>query len=151
RRFLPSILGREVALANSEKTPLTLLMIDVDHFKKINDGWGHSAGDFVLRQMAETIAGNTRACDYVFRYGGEEFLVALVETDLDKGYAIAERIRTAFESADLQVADGQTIRATLSIGIAAHQGHPDFQQLIDAADKAMYEAKSGGRNMTRAA
>ncbi|WP_395517737.1 GGDEF domain-containing protein [Pseudorhizobium flavum] len=151
RRFLPSVLGREVTVANQQDSPLTLLMIDVDFFKKINDTWGHSAGDYVLRQMAETVMSTTRTSDYVFRYGGEEFLVVLVETDRDEGYRVAERIRTSFESKDLQVGDGKTTRATLSIGLAVHDGHPDFQRLIDAADHALYDAKSGGRNQTKAA
>ncbi|PWL18395.1 hypothetical protein DKP76_04660 [Falsochrobactrum shanghaiense] len=146
RRFLPSILGREVTMANERKTPLTLLMIDVDHFKKINDNWGHSAGDHVLRQMAETIIASTRASDYVVRYGGEEFLVILVETNESDGYGIAERIRADFEAREFRVADGTSIRVTISIGIACHDGHPDFQRLIDSADGALYNAKSAGRN-----
>lgn len=75
----------------------------------------------------------------------------LVETDKDEGYRVAERIRTDFESKDLQVGDGKITRATLSIGLAVHDGHPDFQRLIDAADHALYHAKSGGRNQTKAA
>jgi diguanylate cyclase len=92
RRFLPSILGREITLARTNDTPLSLLMIDVDHFKQINDQWGHSVGDLVLRQIAELILENVRLSDFVFRYGGEEFLVALVETDGAEAFEAAERV-----------------------------------------------------------
>ncbi|WP_440410579.1 diguanylate cyclase [Neorhizobium petrolearium] len=151
RKFLPSILGREVSLCLQHGTPLSVLMIDVDHFKQINDRWGHPAGDQVLRQVAEIIIEHTRAADIVFRYGGEEFLVALVETDHDKAFEVAERVRAGFMNTDLNVADGTSIRGTISIGVATHRGHPDFQHLIDAADKALYLAKNGGRNQVIAA
>lgn len=146
RRFLPSILGREVQLANRQGTPLSLLMLDVDHFKQINDTWGHSGGDAVLRQIAEVIFEHIRPSDFLFRYGGEEFLLVLVEADRNHSYQVAENIRLAFEARQLNVAEGLQTRATVSVGIAIHDGHPDFQRLIDAADRAMYEAKALGRN-----
>jgi diguanylate cyclase len=148
RRFLSSILSREIAFANSAGTALTLLMIDVDHFKGINDKWGHSTGDMVLRQVAEIIMDNVRTSDFVFRYGGEEFLIALVETAEDRGVEIAERIRQEFVSRSLQLPEGGTLNSTVSIGVAAHRGHPDYAYLIDIADKALYRAKSAGRNRT---
>jgi len=146
RRFLPSILSREIALANSSGSALTLLMIDVDHFKQINDRWGHPAGDAVLRQIAEVVMDNVRPSDFVFRYGGEEFLVALVETPERTGIDIAERIRAQFMSHKMQLPDGGVITATVSVGVAGHRGHPDYAYLIDMADKALYRAKTGGRN-----
>lgn len=146
RRFMPSILSREISLANSSATPLTLLMIDVDHFKQINDKWGHPAGDVVLRQIAEVIMDNVRLSDFVFRYGGEEFLVALVETPESRGVEIAERIRTQFLAHQLQLPDGNVLTSTVSIGVATHRGHPDYAYLVDIADKALYRAKAGGRN-----
>jgi diguanylate cyclase (GGDEF) domain len=91
RRFLPSILSREIAIASRNGTPFTVLMIDIDHFKQINDQWGHSAGDLVLRQIAEIILDAVRPSDFVFRYGGEEFLVGLVEADAEQGLKVAER------------------------------------------------------------
>lgn len=148
RRFLPSILGREVQLANRQGTPLSLLMLDVDHFKQINDTWGHSGGDAVLRQIAEVIFEHIRPSDFLFRYGGEEFLLVLVEADRNHSFQVAENIRLAFEARQLDVAEGRQARATVSIGIAIHDGHPDFQRLIDTADRAMYEAKANGRNKT---
>lgn len=146
RRFLPSILGREVQLANRQGTPLSVLLLDVDHFKQINDTWGHSGGDAVLRQIAEVIFEHVRPSDFLFRFGGEEFLLVLVEADRSHSYQVAENIRLAFETRELDVAEGRKARATISVGIAIHDGHPDFQRLIDMADRAMYEAKAQGRN-----
>ncbi|MEP9371165.1 GGDEF domain-containing protein [Mesorhizobium sp. KR1-2] len=146
RRFLPSILSREISLANSSRTAFTLLMIDVDHFKQINDKWGHAAGDVVLHQIAEVIMDNVRLSDFVFRYGGEEFLVALVETPEERGAEIAERIRSQFVARPLQLPDGSVLTSTVSIGVAGHRGHPDYAHLIDIADKALYRAKAAGRD-----
>lgn len=151
RRFLPSILSREVTLARSNGTPLSLLMVDVDHFKQINDRWGHSVGDLVLRQIAELILENVRLSDFVFRYGGEEFLIALVETDGPEAFEAAERIRTLFMERTFRLPDGREMNATASIGIASFQGHPDYAVLIDAADHALYRAKAEGRNRVAAA
>lgn len=151
RKFLPSILGREIALCQQHGTPLSVMMIDADHFKQVNDTWGHAAGDAVLRQIAEVIADNTRTADIVFRYGGEEFLVALVETGLDGALEVAERVRAAVMGAEIAIGDATPIRATVSIGVALHTGHPDYQHLINAADQALYQAKKDGRNRVSAA
>lgn len=151
RKFLPSILGREVALSQQHGTPLAVMMIDADHFKQINDTWGHAAGDAVLRQIAEIIADNTRSADIVFRYGGEEFLVALVETKLEAALEVADRVRAAVMAAEITVGDNSAVRATVSIGVATHMGHPDYQHLINAADQALYRAKNEGRNRVVAA
>ncbi|HEY6630023.1 MAG TPA: GGDEF domain-containing protein [Rhizobiaceae bacterium] len=151
RRFLPSILGREVALARTNGTPFSVMMIDVDHFKQINDRWGHSVGDLVLRQVAELILENVRLSDFVFRYGGEEFLVALVETDAIEAQEAAERIRETIMVQKFRLPDGGEMQATASIGVASFQGHPDYAVLVDAADHALYRAKAEGRNRVEAA
>ncbi|CAH1687726.1 Putative Heme-regulated two-component response regulator [Hyphomicrobiales bacterium] len=151
RRFLPSILGREIAMARTNNLPFTVLMIDLDHFKRINDGWGHGAGDLVLRQIAEIVLDAVRLSDFVFRFGGEEFLVALVETDRATAYQVAERIREAIMQQPLQLPDGATVAATTSIGVAAFEGHPDFEFVVRAADRALYRAKELGRNRTEMA
>lgn len=151
RKFLPSILGREIALCQEHGTPLAVMMIDADHFKQINDTWGHAAGDAVLRQIAEIISDTTRSADIVFRYGGEEFLVALVETDLENATEVAEKVRAAVMNAEIAIGDSSPIRATVSIGVAVHDGHPDYQHLIRAADQALYRAKNEGRNRVAAA
>ncbi|QSR19573.1 diguanylate cyclase [Novosphingobium sp. KA1] len=146
RRFLPVILGREIAFANENRSSLSVIMIDVDHFKSINDRFGHPIGDSVLRQVAQAIIENVRSSDFVFRYGGEEFLVVLVETGRDQAYDIAERIRADLERRDLEIENGQTLQVSASIGIACHTGHPDQKYLIKSADEALYKAKQNGRN-----
>lgn len=148
RRFLPSILSREVAIAGRNGTPFTILMIDIDNFKNINDQWGHSAGDLVLRQIAEIILDTVRPSDFVFRYGGEEFLVGLVEADVEQGFQVAERIRQVLMAHELRLSDETKFSVTTSIGLAAYEGHPDYAYLVEAADKALYEAKRAGRNQT---
>ena len=151
RRFLPSILGREIAMAQKNNSPFTVLMIDIDHFKHVNDGWGHSAGDVVLRQVAEIILDAVRLSDFVFRYGGEEFLIALVETAPEGAHQIAERIRSAIMDRRLQLPNGETLHVTASIGLATFEGHPDFEFIIRASDQALYRAKRLGRNRTEMA
>ncbi|WP_297800986.1 GGDEF domain-containing protein [uncultured Brevundimonas sp.] len=148
RRFLPTILSREISLAKSSGAPLSVIMLDVDHFKAINDTHGHSAGDLVLKQVAEVIADNIRLSDFVFRYGGEEFLIVLVETTIDDAEVVAERMRQALASRDLRLPTGGELRVTASIGLAAFNEHPDYNQLIETADAALYQAKNSGRNRT---
>lgn len=146
RRFMPSILTREVRMASQKGMDLSLLMIDIDHFKNINDTYGHSSGDAVLQQVAETILSLCRPSDFVFRYGGEEFLVALVEADADKAFAIGEELRRQIAQQPMKLPDGAHQSVTLSIGVAAFNGHPDYSHLVNAADRALYRAKQGGRN-----
>lgn len=146
RRFLPALLGREISLAKSSDVPLSLLMVDVDHFKQVNDTYGHSTGDIILKQIAETILESVRSSDFVFRYGGEEFLIVLVETPKERALVIAERLRQKVEESEISLPDVAPVRVTVSVGLAAHEGHPDPKYLIDQADKALYRAKNAGRN-----
>ncbi len=146
RRFLPSILSREVRMAALKSMDFSVLMIDIDHFKRINDRFGHGGGDAVLQQAAETILSLCRASDFVFRYGGEEFLIALVETDEDAAMAIAEELRQRLAAQKLKLPDGTEQSVTLSIGVSSFNGHPDYSHLVDAADRALYRAKQSGRN-----
>lgn len=148
RRFMPSILGREISLAREAGSSFSVLMIDIDHFKSINDGHGHAAGDLVLRDLAGIIVDNIRISDFLFRYGGEEFLIALVETPGHDAQRIAERIRTQFEAQRVRLTDDSELQATISVGVATFDGHPDYDYLIRAADAALYRAKSSGRNRT---
>jgi diguanylate cyclase len=145
RRFLPSILLREIGFASRTGMSLCGLMIDVDNFKDINDAHGHHAGDAALRTLATILADNVRSTDFVFRYGGEEFFVLLVETDLRDSMATAEAIRTAV--AETPIMSNQTrMEVTVSIGVAAHDGHPDPDELVRRADTALARAKRDGRN-----
>lgn len=146
RRFLPAILARESEIARTEGKPFALLLIDVDHFKRINDEHGHQAGDRVLQQVAAILQNSVRSGDFVFRYGGEEFLVLLVEMDPQHAQRIAEKIRKRMAAETLMLTGGQQIKVTVSIGAAMHDGHPDYQRLVNRADDAMYRAKQGGRN-----
>jgi len=133
-------------MASQKAMDLSVLMIDIDHFKNINDTYGHSSGDAVLQQVAETILSLCRPSDFVFRYGGEEFLVALVEADEDKAFAIGEELRRQIAQQPMNLPDGARQSVTLSIGVAAFNGHPDYSHLVNAADRALYRAKQAGRN-----
>jgi len=146
RRFLPAVLTREMALARRSGIPFALLLLDLDRFKNINDTYGHAAGDLVLQQAADLVAGSVRAGDFVFRYGGEEMLVVLVEVDKAQALQVAETIRKKFSAEPLRVGDGQTASVTASVGIAAYNGHPDYETMLKDADGALYEAKEAGRN-----
>ncbi len=151
RRFLPSILSREVKMATQNKIDLSIMMIDLDNFKYINDSYGHSSGDHILQQIAEIILSNSRTSDFVFRYGGEEFLVVLIEADTDCAFDNAERLRKRIESQPITLPDGTVTSVTLSIGISTFNGHPDYSHLIETADQALYKAKQNGRNRSEIA
>jgi diguanylate cyclase len=146
RRFLPTILNREISIALRREVPFSLLMIDVDHFKVINQTLGHVGGDSALQKVAEILLAASRASDFVFRYGGEEFLVALIETPASKALEAAERFRQAVETGTVISMEDKEVRVTISVGIATFDGYPDYKTLIEAADKALYTAKATGRN-----
>ncbi len=146
RRFLPSVLARETSLAASGQGTFAVLLVDVDHFKRINDSHGHDGGDAVLRQIADVLQDACRAGDYVFRYGGEEFLLVLVDADATVLATVAEKIRVRVADTVLRLPDGEQIRASVSVGAASFDGHPDPDRLVKRADNALYEAKAGGRN-----
>lgn len=146
RRFLPSILSREIALSRSKGISFSVMMIDIDHFKSINDRFGHEAGDRVLQHVAQTLTRMTGSGDFLFRYGGEEFLVVCAELDARRAYSVAERIRLEVERQVVELGDQGRVSLTLSVGIAQYDGHPDYQHLMRHADQALYEAKAEGRN-----
>jgi diguanylate cyclase len=146
RRFLQTILKREIELNRRKKSPFCVLMLDIDIFKRVNDQHGHDAGDRVLQGIAGLLIHQVRASDFVFRYGGEEFLIVLAEVDGLQAQEVAEKICRRVEATEVSLSDAKTIKVTLSIGIAEFDGHPDYQRMIDRADKALYAAKNGGRN-----
>jgi len=146
RRFLPAVINREIRLAQSRGTSFAVVMLDMDHFKQTNDQYGHDAGDRLLQQAAALLLGTVRSGDFVFRYGGEEMLIMLVEVDDEQAARIAENIRSRFEDSVFLISEGRQIRATVSIGVAMYDGHPDYEYLIKRADGAMYQAKQRGRN-----
>lgn len=146
RRFLPTIFKREIAHANRNGTPLSVLIIDVDKFKQINDSYGHQTGDEILCKVSQVFYNNVRSSDYVFRYGGDEFLIVMTEVSEHVTRQVAERIRMMVSKQTIIAPDGQHIGLSLSIGGAIFSGHPDYERLIQAADKALYRAKALGRN-----
>ncbi|GHD91401.1 diguanylate cyclase [Pseudocitrobacter faecalis] len=146
RRFLPTIFKREIAHAGRAGTPMSILLIDVDKFKQINDTWGHNTGDDVLRKVAGAFYEHVRTSDFVFRYGGDEFLILLTEANEADTLRIAERVRSRVEKIKVSAPNGENIPLSLSIGAAMFSGHPDYERLIQLADEALYGAKRRGRN-----
>ncbi|MDP3535172.1 MAG: diguanylate cyclase [Halomonas sp.] len=146
RKFLSVVLNREVEIARHSDKRFALLMVDIDHFKSINDTHGHDAGDSVLQQVASILDRSTRGGDYVFRMGGEEFLIVLVDTDQDGSRLFAERLRQAVAKEPMLATADTLLNVTVSIGLTLHDGHPDYQRSMQRADQALYQAKRGGRN-----
>jgi diguanylate cyclase (GGDEF)-like protein len=142
---------KEIARSDRQEEPFTAMMIDLDHFKKYNDTYGHLAGDEILVKMAAIFSDCIREVDYAARYGGEEFLILLPKTDLEGGVEVAERIRN--QLSDTKPDDGKKkVGITLSIGIAEFPQHGDTAQtIIAAADAALYQAKRHGRNQVERA
>ncbi|WP_142503073.1 diguanylate cyclase [Klebsiella sp. 2680] len=149
RRYLPVVLKHEVALAMNYELPMTVAIIDIDHFKEINDHWGHMVGDRAIKLIAELISDNIRSSDYIFRYGGEEFLLVLVETGAAEAFTILDRLRQKISQLAFDVGAESEVSLTVSIGYAAHTGHPDYNLLLRDADSALYVAKRNGRNCVK--
>ncbi|HEY8607810.1 MAG TPA: GGDEF domain-containing protein [Noviherbaspirillum sp.] len=150
RHFILGVLEREAAAAARSATPFSICLLDVDHFKNVNDSYGHAAGDQVLRRVSELARQDLRSGEYFARYGGEEFLLALPATGLRDALSCAERIRTSIGAAPLRCEEGD-IPVTVSIGVAEFLPGETVKQMIGRADKALYRAKHGGRNRSAAA
>lgn len=152
RRYLERRLADEIARANRYGMPLSVLLIDIDHFKRVNDIYGHQVGDVVLEGMAQLIATTLRTTDIVTRYGGEEIMVIAPSTPVKTAANLAERLRKVVENASFEVPvelnrDISALGVTVSIGVACYgQEAKDMNELIQKADKAMYRAKKEGRN-----
>jgi diguanylate cyclase (GGDEF)-like protein len=149
RRALDQALSREVDLANRQGAPLSLLMIDIDHFKHFNDNFGHAFGDDVLIAIAQTIANTIRRSDLLFRFGGEEFVVLASHTNEDGAMLLAERIRE--NVAALRSVRGRETAVSVSVGVARLKQHDDETRLFERADEALYSAKQHGRNRSELA
>jgi diguanylate cyclase (GGDEF)-like protein/PAS domain S-box-containing protein len=150
RRHVEDILGKELERAQRHSRPLTVAMMDADHFKRINDSHGHHVGDEVLRAIAARCQQTLRANDVFGRYGGEEFVVVFPETDLAAANSVAERLREAVAERPIVVGD-VSLDVTVSIGLAEFAHGQDLRMLFQRADAALYAAKEGGRNLVRAA
>ncbi len=144
RKFFEE-LEREVERVTRYETPLTLIMLDLDHFKKVNDQYGHQMGDAVLKETAEILLANTRKTDVVARYGGEEFIILLTETPLKGAVGVAKRINKAIEGAVVLGANVE-IKVTASLGVAEFHKGDTVDTLIAQTDAALYRAKKNGRN-----
>lgn len=145
RRQVIKQLQTEVMRAERYKTTLSISMIDIDHFKKINDSYGHTVGDQVLFQLANILQENIREPDIVGRYGGEEFLVVVPNTRLKDAAEQAARLCKRVRETDINI--GELIRMTISIGVAEYRhGQENWQKFLSRADLALYESKNNGRD-----
>jgi diguanylate cyclase (GGDEF)-like protein/PAS domain S-box-containing protein len=148
RRFFSEALDKETAQAERENAPYSILILDVDHFKKFNDAYGHKCGDFVLQSLAGMLVENTRRGDLVCRYGGEEFVILMTDLSSDLAYVRAEALRKEFEEMKIEF-DGKLLTCSFSAGIASYPKHSTSgEQLLALADNAMYQSKARGRNCT---
>lgn len=147
KHYFYTVLMEKLEIGAAQKMPLSVLMLDIDFFKRFNDTYGHACGDVVLQMVASVIQQNTRNQDMAARYGGEEFVVMLCDTPARTASKIAERIRSSIENLDI-LYDGQHLNLTISIGVAQYNADIDAtaKALVDRADKALYTSKQTGRN-----
>jgi len=146
RRFFETKLEDELTLAKRFKDRLSLIMFDIDHFKKVNDTYGHQAGDAVLSEVSATIKSKLSGTDTLCRYGGEEFAVIMPGTPVERALEVAERLRKAIEEHTFY-SDEKLISVTISLGVSEYPAHAIIKQLlIETADAALYSAKHSGRN-----
>jgi len=151
RRALYEIIEKEQARTQEAGIPLGVVMIDLDHFKMINDQYGHLVGDEVLCQVANIIMGKKRSSDHAGRWGGEEFLLVLPGASVQEAGNVAERMRTAIRSLCIALKDGRVVSVRASLGAASTSPGEEFslERLIDGADKALYMAKATGRDLVK--
>jgi len=150
RGFAVAVMQRALLRASEDGRPLSVLMVDLDHFKRINDAYGHARGDLVLKQTTRAIQSTLRADDIVGRFGGEEFVVLLPGADLKQAMGAAERCRAAVET--MTVPGALYLSVTASVGVAAFPNHgEELDGLLRASDRAMYKAKANGRNRIESA
>ena len=151
RRYMDAYLPVVVANARRTSRPLSALLVDLDHFKRVNDTYGHAVGDLVLKKVSSLLIESSRAGDAVIRYGGEEFVVIAQETGSEAAAALGERMRQRIHAEAIPLPDGREIQATASIGVAALSLNNDQDDLLGRADQALYAAKANGRNQVCAA
>ena len=147
KHYFYTVLSDKVDISVSQKIPLAILMLDIDHFKRFNDTYGHACGDYVLQEVAKIISESIRVHDLAARYGGEEFVVFLYNTEPDIAMMIAERIRKKIESKDF-LYEKQHMTVTISIGISTLDPgvYSKPKELVEKADQALYVSKNNGRN-----
>lgn len=145
RGTIMSALNKEIAHCNREKTPLAVALLDIDHFKRINDTYGHPAGDAVLIETTNRIKTGMRPYDLFGRYGGEEFLFVIPNVGRDKAIDIFERVRLSFSDLPFKF-NGHSLLITVSVGVTVAKDNISLDTILQAADRALYKAKNGGRN-----
>jgi diguanylate cyclase (GGDEF)-like protein len=145
RRYLIESMTYEISRSRRYNTPLSFAMFDLDHFKDINDTYGHTTGDFVLKQFTSLMKKRTRKTDVLGRYGGEEFAIVLTETELESAIFFCEEIKELVSNFEFGF-EHSPIKMTTSAGIASFAGKMELNDLIDMADKGLYKAKEAGRN-----
>ncbi|KRB83242.1 diguanylate cyclase [Duganella sp. Root198D2] len=153
RRYVDRRLLEEIARARRQSYPVSFMYIDIDHFKRVNDTVGHGGGDEVLREVANRIKAELRLSDALARFGGEEFVVLLIDADLESATYVGERIRAGIAASMIELSHGVKVSITASVGVSSLAQVPDGStpeeqatQLIEQADEALYQAKEGGRN-----
>lgn len=147
RRYLAEMLPFQLARAQREEKPLSVVMLDIDRFKRLNDSYGHQVGDALLREVSRFLRRRVRKTDMLFRYGGEEFLLLLPNTDAVTAHTISEQWREEFAATEFHT-DSGALTMTVSAGIAAFPEHADCsERLVLLADQALYQAKAQGRNL----
>ena len=142
-------LREEHARSRRMRISYCVALIDIDNFKSINDGYGHSVGDTVLQATAKSLSQHLRPYDYLFRFGGDEFLLCLPHTDTATAHSVLSRLRLEVEQASVPVEDHENIRITASFGLACLVDGVEVETLLDRADHALYQAKRSGRNCVR--
>lgn len=147
RRMLDRTMDEQLTVASRSDAELSVALIDIDHFKKVNDTYGHEAGDEVLQQVAQLIQSNVRSYDRVGRYGGEEFMIVFPHLGKQAAGEISERVRQAIETAEIVTSQGCRVHVTVSIGVATHK-ESRGDMLKTKADERLYQAKHRGRNRT---
>lgn len=136
------VINKEMERAKRYRHPLSMIMFDIDHFKEVNDTYGHAVGDFVLQTLTKIVGKNLRESDYLVRWGGEEFIIITPETDIEKTRVLAERVRRAIEIHNFD----RSGQITVSFGVTAYRADDTEDTIVKRADDAMYEAKKKGRN-----
>ncbi|MBV1707531.1 MAG: PleD family two-component system response regulator [Hyphomicrobiales bacterium] len=152
RRYMESQLGSVLQKAETRRRPVSLMILDIDHFKRVNDTYGHGAGDDVLKGFAQRVRQVIRAVDLMCRLGGEEFVILMPDTDIDYAATIAERVRSSVEGSPFPVEGGRNLPITVSIGLADNSASAAPEEILKRADIALYRSKTNGRNqVTKAA
>ncbi len=147
RRAIEEYAEAEFNMANRKKQAMSVILLDIDHFKNVNDRFGHKFGDVVLRRVAQTLKEDLRNYDRVGRWGGEEFLLILPDTELKDAVTVAERLRSKTAAAQISLENGESFSIHISLGTACTTGQfQSLAKLIDAADQALYQAKQSGRD-----